>query len=491
MFLDNGASIMTRTPTTRPARRDRTRSKRLVVFAFGALAFCMNGCVPNRAYRTGDLTFSGKQLPQSELDVTVAPRASMPALEGNQPRNSPFDLAFIEFDDAGEMWTIGKLNGGAGEDNSQLIKTVDLIATRKKEFDGRVTVVTFIHGWRNNASSRDEVASDKSLAGFKATLQVAANRIPSRRFVGVFIGWRGQVIPGGPLVTYWNRRGAADRVAGTSLTESLFALMFATRGGYAMGDPCGVAGTEAENDSHFVVIGHSFGGRILERAVAQPYMALFQERMAQQRQNCPERDNSATHDARAFSSPADLIVFLNPANGSLEGKAMIEGMLRMNMSASRNEAGAPLFLSITSAGDSATSKAMPAAQAVTARQYAFRKDYGIKAAELGEITQHPQRYYFEHSEGNVPEFLTHSITEVTQIDSCAGCLVFLSSAKRYVMKPIESPWNTTPFWVVRAPSSLIKDHNDIFGPGVVNLLAAVIFQYGNGQTNIRVADSAP
>jgi len=124
------------------------------------------------------------------------------------------------------------------------------------------------------------------MAGFKKTLN-ALSQDRTRRYIGVFVAWRGQVIPGDLFSSYWNRRDAANRIAGPSMTEALFRLMFATRPQSAWADPCAQEGPA--DPAHFVIIGHSFGGRILERAVAQPYMAMLAEMAARNRPDAETR----------------------------------------------------------------------------------------------------------------------------------------------------------------------------------------------------------
>jgi hypothetical protein len=36
------------------------------------------------------------------------------------------------------------------------------------------------------------------------------------------------------------------------------------------------------------------------------------------------------------------------------------------------------------------------------------------------------------------------------------------------------PWNNTPYYVTRVPSTLIKDHNDIFQDGTVEMINALV-----------------
>ena len=458
------------------------------------------GCVANRAYRSGDSTFTASQLPPIELgtpDLSACAYLSNPRPQ-NQPTAEKYDLAFIEFDDMGELWTIGNLRA-PGEsplpDNSQTQEAVDLIKLRQCEFKAKVTVVTFIHGWKNNASSYDET-HDKSLKGFKDTLALFA-RDSSRHYIGVFIAWRGQVVGGNIFTSYWNRRDTADRVAGTSMTEALFRLMYATKGGYALGDPCVPDDNGGNPYSQFIVIGHSFGGRILERSLVQPLMSLIAERAARISDGCDVSGGSKQTPATGspFRFPANLVVFINPANDSFEGKAAIEGMMRFGLAVDRPQmskteekgtaVSGPLFLSITSQGDWATGRIMPVAQSMTMLGKKFRGHYEKNASQRGQSQKHRQGYYYRHNEGNVKDLWTH---EIKANASCttADCISFSDGDVPYSMSAIPSAWNTTPFWVAQTPSSLIPNHSDIFQRGVINMLLAIIQKYGTKEPRLTI-----
>src|SRR5712664_3105905 len=137
-------------------------------------------------------------------------QAIVPRVASADPSQPQYDLAYLEFDDMGEFWTIGDLDRfQTAPATSQLSQALELISRRKQTSD--VVVITFIHGWHNNASKYDESNHDQNLSGFKNILQQLATRDRERSYIGVFIGWRGEVVKRDPFVTYWNRRHAATR----------------------------------------------------------------------------------------------------------------------------------------------------------------------------------------------------------------------------------------------------------------------------------------
>jgi hypothetical protein len=165
----------------------------------------------------------------------------------------------------------------------------------------------------------------------------------------------------------------------------------------------------------------------------------------------------------------------------------------------------PLFLSISSQRDLVTRKAMPLAQWVTLRGRATRKTYDDDALQRGQLRQR-QSYYNNNSEANVECLRTHEIKVVNDHLKCSALppdqlkapksskdqsadnqpiLFFDADNKCHVMVPYKNekctkgddPWNTTPFWVVSAPGSVISNHSEIFQSGIPALLQAIIQRY--------------
>ena len=107
-----------------------------------------------------------------------------------------YKLAFIEF---GEQ--------GSYQDTSQLTNAVELV-----EKTERPLVITYVHGWQNNAESGDV----KSFSGLLERLNSApAIRDAGFNLVGVYLAWRGKLTPVPVLkeLSFWNRKAAAERIA--------------------------------------------------------------------------------------------------------------------------------------------------------------------------------------------------------------------------------------------------------------------------------------
>jgi hypothetical protein len=455
-------------------------------------------------------------------------------LSGQPPH---YYLAHIEFDDMGELWSIGDLAAGSRTPMSQLENALDVVRRAQKlasTQDRELVVIAFVHGWHNNASSYDE--RRKNLGSFKSMMQslscdygikVVGNRpVLDKRpvLVGVFLSWRGQSLRGDFASTYWNRRDAATRVGGPSMTEVVTRLMFMTKGVPLAPDPnngCEWGSAQGKELAHFAIIAHSFGARALEHALTQPMLSLVLERQIQARECARERARRHPEQPRlddlTAPAPADLIVFLNAANDAIGAKEMIEALKRSQIKIKRQktdqteseprELSAPLMISITSDGDWATERIMPVAQWFSSSALAFRRydnhDEKEKCEAEGQLCDHHQGYYYRHSEASIKEMRSHLVILFGNADSCKPkginnwpffqvlgkneCFCIDSSGENPTTRDecgldesdrqkkfgSDTGWNGTPFYVIGVPKKLIKDHNDIFQDGTVDLLTTI------------------
>jgi hypothetical protein len=159
-------------------------------------------------------------------------------------------LAFVEFDDAGEFWSIGDQRWDRPQDGkknrwprSQIenaVETVNAGRVVAQAANRQFIVLTFVHGWHNNASRYDE-EHNQNLRSFKRSLDYLATHTKEQTscvgeqcpvVVGIFLAWRGKLVQNDLLhvFTYANRRDAANRVGGVSMTEAIMLLALAAKG---------------------------------------------------------------------------------------------------------------------------------------------------------------------------------------------------------------------------------------------------------------------
>ena len=280
------------------------------LLAFTLLA----GCAANRPYRLQGVAggvyekrFPGQQPPTRIFE----------AVPGRDYR-----LSFVEFDDKGDFWDRGQLA---------------IAASQIKRSPKPVLLVVFIHGWHHNAADRPESTKNPGdVQTFQCLLsQIAVSEGARGLDVhGVYLGWRGRLVRG-PLdyLTFLDRKSAATRVAGTPVTETIFELIRQAR-------------RRAPGTSKTVVIGHSFGALVLEKALAQ---AVAGSVLAQ----------DAQRGGGTFNAPADLVLLVNSAAESIYAKELSD-MFRGISHRGHISAERPLLVSLTSETDSATRGWFPA-----------------------------------------------------------------------------------------------------------------------------------
>ena len=228
-------------------------------------------------------------------------------------------LAVIEFDDEGTHWN--------REQFTQVRRVIEHIGTEQAEqylsppeslapvarSEG-IFLVAFVHGWRHDAAETsmslqqfrwfvrelaksDEVCNSESILDNKANsgsgLSMGRPCGSRPHVVGVYLAWRGKstgtlgerlVVP--EIMSFWGRKATALRVAGTPMTETFFGMLDALE----KADEKLVAAfsrSELARGSSYVpvrsrsmIIGHSFGARVVEHAFAQ---ALIGSRLESQR----------------------------------------------------------------------------------------------------------------------------------------------------------------------------------------------------------------
>jgi hypothetical protein len=190
-------------------------------------------------------------------------------------------MSTVEFDDMGELWDPAQLTNTLRA--IHMLKTNGWVGFQKDFPDARmnedinkprpVISLVFVHGWNNDASDRSKYFSQfRSFIAQYASMVSDVYKTNPPVVVGTFIGWRGalyqttrdepsQVNLNSPqnLFRFYNRKAAAERVAGPAATSAILAI-------------CAESKTDRHPNmfpSRAIVIGHSFGGLIVERAVSQ------------------------------------------------------------------------------------------------------------------------------------------------------------------------------------------------------------------------------
>jgi len=432
------------------------RPGRHALFLSTALTMCfaLSGCVANRAYRE-----------KAPVLHEFAPESKL-----------KYSMAFVEFDDVGEMFSKPSeivVKDGKEQDNTELGQTIAEIERINRGEEGPDPVfVLFIHGWHNNASE-----SSGNVWGFRSELQSLAQELakrqpagqPARPVMGIFLGWRGEAtsLPVAKDFSFWNRKNAATRIPGAHLTEALRRIAIAAK---------------SNPRAKCVVVGHSFGGLVMERTLTQAMVEMIleyreesdridkdlsegkldQETAARQRQNAEDKLQRRR---------PDLTVLLNEAGPATEAKEFLNFLVHQDIEfADSQNVRHPLFLSLTSTGDSATHIIFPVGQ--------FLGKHGLntrKYEEPDEFGETDQNHYFLHTTANSPRLVSHIVTPSTTAPSeCNETKYrdFKLGDKTYYICPSAGAKNKTPYWVLQIPTEFVPDHSTVFKPELRTLLEA-------------------
>ena len=290
-----------------------------------AWVLALAGCAPHRQYQEG------------------WPKVRVHAGEQGSNRRH---LAVVELDEQGDLW-----------DTGQLRQALAMIRATP-----RPLLVTYVHGWRHDArpGDADLVQFDRFIADLNREKPAGYTAC------GIYIGWRGSSVgeSGGAgavaaLLSFWDRKWATDRMADIGLSRVLNQSSAAAwrRGGRS------------------VAIGHSFGGRILERTAGISSAA-----------------QAGTLDT--LKPAADLVVLVNPASESLTARKLklaLRGWTKPY----------PLIVAIGAPDDAATGRAWPWGYRLSPQPRT--RDYTVLGAP------DPQRDYLATTVTHDPKQITHAL----------------------------------------------------------------------------------
>lgn len=432
-------------------------------------AWCLlAGCTPTEPYHK-ELTRVGQvQIRDGQM---ASPSPGGTAVEEISGEGAHCKLAFIEFGEQGSLQAA-----------AQVTKARQLIQDIR-----RPVVITYLHGWHNNAAPDcgDVLRFKRLLAGLSRSPSVTNGGF---QVVGVYLGWRGEIISASPFkyLTVFNRKQAAERLANN--IDCIDAISQITA----------EARRKGRENNYTVLIGHSFGGLVLERTVAHSIVTSIDQTGASE------------------TLPGDLIITLNPASDSILTRQLVSSLYaRMDYDAQRGQyvgttnrdytfpGYRQVIVAIAADNDGATNKfpyafwpgtatkkwdpvLRPGAKTDTEPRSEW--DYylhtpgndwdliNFRAREVERLAGQPPGDFDRGRDGNALQYnLRHNHTD-NEFYTSAG-MDSDNAADTSQWKRWRLEWNSysprTPYWIIRVPPQIINNHGGIWSENSLAMMAAI------------------
>ena len=395
------------------------------LLAAATLLFLCGCHIPNRSYRAAPGFPSVVEVSAPPLlpvpHNSPWPTHPQPKCNENELLQTPC-LAFLEFDDFGETWQ--KSSSGRPTQLGNITRLIE--RARRQDPRGQPLILTFVHGWKHNASSGKRSGDDDSnILGLESVLnQLHQSDYKDHVVIGIYIAWRGGLVspywPVSQQFTYWNREAAAIRVGNTSMTEALIEISDATKSDLVCDPdhPCNhivecarppLPNSDPSNPSIpstdtckplLLFVGHSFGALTLERAISQAVVTRMEREWQQayadrerqfsvakfstqlQTQSTPPTPNPAPITVEPLAS---LVIYINSAAAATESKQLMDYLASSHYTyRPANGQDRPLFLSVTSEADFATGFLLKVGHGLPLLGYKFNGSMRLKAPNSGQ-----------------------------------------------------------------------------------------------------------
>ena len=441
-------------------------------------------------------------------------------------RHSQYKLAFVEFDQQGKAF-----------DANQAAAAVRLVEREKARVrGGKIITVVYVHGWKNNASEAPPGEKPKDVQKFQGALLELGYRAGKAAkeggtapvpVVGIYIGWRGKTLMGPDwfdFISLWGRRNTANRVGrGTDLAEILNRVIETTNGG--------------DGRSRVLMIGHSFGARVLEHAIETKKITLF----------------DSVRGSGVVNPRVDLVLYVNSANDARLSMARVQELRASGLEVHHpdydpaecaGEARAPgadderraarcrdypLLLAVTSKGDIATKRLLPIANTINGDSLPPEVIDALPELPTADNFADPlpsPGTYRKVAAGHTAFLQSHVVREIScpaRVSSStrrdrSETIEALGADKRaaerlrieralhpvcaasdescrFVFRTLgeepacfqadrrgavngKLPFNRTPFWIMDVDPAVIKDHGDIWNVSFVEMLGQLMAPRG-------------
>jgi hypothetical protein len=380
----------------------------------------------------------------------------------------------VEIDDQGWFWSTNQLQAV-----EQMIRTE--AGLPQTNLPQGIVIVLFVHGWKNNAAydNTNVVMFRETLAQFNRAERARTNQ-PPRKIIGVYAGWRGLSAtsdifpPLGKELTFWERKNTAHKVGGygamTELLVKLERLQGSSNDSLASNAP----------RTELIIVGHSFGGGAVYSALSE----IITERFV----------NTVEYGV-PLKPLGNQIILLNPA---FEASRHFN-LNQLAVSVAQYPAKQRPVLSIfTSKGDWATHYFFPLGRFFSTWFERNRDDDQKKSTKLAvgwfePFTTHDLLYRTNtrSSAGGVSTLNTNTMRHEPHRDDKLRASISNVHAQRQkwhpnnanpavyhfddtILQPRPRYRPGNPFLIVSVDEQIMKDHDDITNPVLLNFLREYI-----------------
>jgi hypothetical protein len=442
---------------------------RAIFFSFGAACLFLIGCTAERQYRTDP------QVQNYNPGATNHTRAIVEV-------TTNYTVGYVEFDDQGWLY-------GTNRFKTQM--QIDTITNRFWEElnTNGLLIVTFVHGWKHNASG-----SDSNVAMFHQVLNhlglmepklAVKQKRPARRVVGVYVGWRGLSATMEPFqeLSFWDRKDTAEQVGHGAVIELLSTLeALRTQSNRQYGS--GIAGGQRMS-TKLIIVGHSFGGDIVYSAVAP----ILTERMVE--------NYDADGNLQTPRTVGDLVVLINPAFEA----ARFETVQRLAATKSFPPGTNCTLAVFTSTADWATGLAFPAGRRLSTLFETYEKHIDQPRADITAVGHYqPYINYDLQSVGPSPRAkkaaaMTNDVPASVsaeqvvavrkQVQASANRASVTTNDLTYAFSHCKLVARTNyvrndPVFNVAVDPNIIPDHNTIDRPVFIRFLGEFLGVFASG-----------
>jgi hypothetical protein len=433
----------------------------LLGIAAGIVIFFTVGCVRNRPFRTVLAPCDTTQITGAGTNATIEVTPD-------------YKLGFVEFDDQGWFW-----------DRKQQAVVEEMLRSeagigQSNNAQG-IVMILFVHGWKNNAGyDNDNVKMFRALLkelNRAEQIQIGLDKPNARRIVGIYAGWRGLSAKWEPFkeFSFWERKNSAHKIGHGAMTELLADLENIQQASNRTIRPGGPR-------TELVILAHSFGGGVVYSALSQ----IVTERFV----------DTIEHN-RPLKPLGDVVILLNPAFEASRHYNLNELAVSIPK---YPESQRPVLAMFTSKGDWATHYFFP---------------LGRFFSTIFEKSRHdkPQGPANRVAVGWFKPFITHNLVYDTNATLTAvGHPTIKLDAKKHeprveqpklqesvqnvqsqrqkwrpnapkpalysfddcLLKPKDSFRPGDPFMLVSVDKKIMKDHDDIANPVLINFLREFI-----------------